>query len=209
MAEHYLKEWRVLRGLTLEALGKLVGTDKTQISKLQKRRHLTTTWMMRLAPPLGINPDDLMRAPNPDTVPNIDFPRARQIPAESKVMLPVYAAASAGRDGETIDLDHPVDETPCPPELIGVEGACGILISGSSMEPRYFDGEIVLIDPRKPLTPRKGVLVELDARSALIKFFVRWLPDRGIEVEQFNPAKNWKIPASEIVRVYRVVGLRE
>jgi transcriptional regulator with XRE-family HTH domain len=62
--KHYIREWRRYRGLSQPQLAGAVGTDKTQISKLENReRRLTTDWLQRLATALRCEPADLLRPP--------------------------------------------------------------------------------------------------------------------------------------------------
>lgn len=56
-----IKELRRLRGLTQDSLGKLVGTGRSQVVKLERgERRLTVEWMRRLARALECHPADLL-----------------------------------------------------------------------------------------------------------------------------------------------------
>jgi DNA-binding XRE family transcriptional regulator len=56
-----IKELRRMRGLTQDGLGKLVGTGRSQIVKLERgERRLTVEWMRRLARALECHPSDLL-----------------------------------------------------------------------------------------------------------------------------------------------------
>ncbi|WP_179954069.1 XRE family transcriptional regulator [Denitrobaculum tricleocarpae] len=56
-----IKELRRLRGLTQDNLGKLAGTGRSQIVKLERgERRLTVEWMRRLARALECHPADLL-----------------------------------------------------------------------------------------------------------------------------------------------------
>ena len=56
-----IKELRRLRGLTQDGLGRLVGTGRSQIVKLERgERRLTVEWMRRLAKALDCHPADLL-----------------------------------------------------------------------------------------------------------------------------------------------------
>lgn len=56
-----IKEHRAAAGLSLEAVAAKVGTDKSQIRRLEAgERRLTTDWMNRVAPALGVQPSDLL-----------------------------------------------------------------------------------------------------------------------------------------------------
>lgn len=56
-----IREYRKIRGLTLNQLAELVGTTNQQISHLEKgRRRLTLDWMERIAIALDCHPSDLI-----------------------------------------------------------------------------------------------------------------------------------------------------
>ena len=59
-----IKELREKAGLTLEQLAVGAGTSFQQVQRLEKgERRLTDVWMRRLAPPLGVRPEELMSGP--------------------------------------------------------------------------------------------------------------------------------------------------
>lgn len=61
MTDNRIREIRIDRGLSQQALADAVGTSKTQISKLEKsQRRLTDEWMRRLARALECHPAELM-----------------------------------------------------------------------------------------------------------------------------------------------------
>ncbi len=63
----YLAEWRRFRRMTQEKLAELAGTDKTQISRLERgERQMTVKWLSRLAPCLGCEEHDLLSPPTSD-----------------------------------------------------------------------------------------------------------------------------------------------
>lgn len=69
MSKNRIKEVRKSRGLTLQSLADMIGTDKSQINRLERgERRLTTEWLERLAGALGCTPADLLannKAPKP------------------------------------------------------------------------------------------------------------------------------------------------
>lgn len=59
-----LRDARVSAGLSQDALGRAVGSGRSTIVKLEKGDlPLTDAWAKRLAPPLGVRPDQLLPAP--------------------------------------------------------------------------------------------------------------------------------------------------
>jgi transcriptional regulator with XRE-family HTH domain len=65
---NHLKAWREHRGLTQDGLAQAAGTDKSQISKLEKgQRRLTQEWLTRLAQALRTSPAALLSPPGAAT----------------------------------------------------------------------------------------------------------------------------------------------
>ncbi len=210
--DHFLREWREARGLTLEQLGEAVHAHKSTISKLETgERRLNTDWMRRLAPPLSIKPTDLLRKPGPNEPvqhpTDADLGRAVQLPPDGPPVLPVYAAVEGGV-GDLLDLETVAERIPVPPVLRGVEGACGVFVTGDSMEDRYYAGEILYVHPRKPVRPGNFVVVELENREGMVKRFMGWSGD-VLELEQLNPRRRMKLPRAKVAGVYRIVGSQE
>jgi len=141
--------------------------------------------------------------------------------------LPIYGTAlGAAReiDGEaieqtTLNRAEVVHYAKRPVLLNGRASAYGLYVSGSSMEPRHRDGEIILADPKARLHSGDDVVVYLrpmnpdeddgeSARAVLVKRLVR-RTSGYVELEQYQPAKIFRIDMDEIVRVDRVIPLSE
>ncbi len=110
---------------------------------------------------------------------------------------------------------------PRPTVLNGQAYAYGLYVQGSSMAPRFEDGETVFVqDSRKGRPPRIGddvVLYLVDeevsgdddhAAAALVKRLVRRSAS-FVELQQFNPPYTFRIEASQIMRIDRVIPWSE
>lgn len=116
--------------------------------------------------------------------------------------------------GETIGY------LPRPAILNGVTAAYGLYVQGSSMAPRFDDGEVVFVtDSTKARPPKIGddVVVYLrdmerddglSAAAVLVKRLVRRTASYT-ELEQFNPGLTFKIEAEKILRIDRVIPWAE
>ncbi len=141
--------------------------------------------------------------------------------------LPIYGTAlGAARqvDGEaieqtTLNRAEVVNYAKRPVLLNGRADAYGLYVSGSSMEPRFDDGDMILIDPKGRVRNGDYVVVYLrplnpeeddgeSARAVLVKKLVR-RTSGYIELEQFQPATTFRVDAEEIVRVDRVIPWSE
>lgn len=215
---------RLLRekiGLTQQQLADAAGTSQPQIKRLEAGdRKLTKEWAVRLARPLNTTPEILLFG-EPDQItpvndnglpaqenPISDLPNAE---IRGKVeglgrKIPVFGQAVGGVDGEFLMNGTVLYEVMAPPVISHINNAYAVAVSGDSMSPRYEDGEICFIDPERRV--RKGDYVIAQIRYeehgpplAYVKKFIR---HNSIELvlEQFNPQKELRFPASSVVSVH-------
>ena len=92
---------------------------------------------------------------------------------------------------------------------MNVRNAFAVYVIGESMEPRYEQGDMILVHPTKPVKRDDDVLLcgaQGDGgRAALIKRLVRW-NEAAWTVKQYNPAKEYELPRSDWQLAYVVVG---
>lgn len=121
-----------------------------------------------------------------------------------------------GDEGETLEIeqilleaDHTLRLLARPPALLGAADAYAIYFQGSSMERRFYQGEIGVIDPRRPPSPGHVVLVQLSDGNgpgvihALVKELVR-VTSGYVELLQYNPEIRFRVPRERVVRMDRV-----
>lgn len=124
--------------------------------------------------------------------------------------IPVYGQAVAGLDGEFIMNGNVLFNAFAPPNVAAIANAYGVRVAGSSMEPRYEDGEVVFVDPTR--TPRRDDYVVVQVLNdddpttpwAYVKRFVRH-NNRELVLNQFNPQKELVFPHGQVVSVHVVV----
>ncbi len=119
--------------------------------------------------------------------------------------FPIYGSSQAGDHGQTVDYENAVEYRHRPPELIGVAGAWGMYVVGDSMEPRYFHGDRVHINPHKPVRAGRFVVVVRHDNTALVKQFLS-RSDNRVKLRQLNPRRDIEIPTSEIQGCFLIVG---
>jgi phage repressor protein C with HTH and peptisase S24 domain len=128
--------------------------------------------------------------------------------------IPVLGAGQGGSEGWFPWNGEIVDYVSRPPHLAGAIQAYAVYVVGSSMEPRYYAGELVHIHPGKPVTTGAFVLVQVrpetegEAPRAFMKRLVRRTATK-VTFEQFNPPKELDIKASDILSMHRIVGSAE
>ena len=127
---------------------------------------------------------------------------------DNKKTMPVYGQAVAGVDGEFVLNGNILYEIICPPQLCDIKNAYGVVVSGSSMEPRYFDGETVYINPMRRVRSGDFVVaqVQMDEFSlphAFVKRLVRH-NSQELVLEQYNPPKELVFPHDHVVSVHYI-----
>jgi SOS-response transcriptional repressor LexA len=119
--------------------------------------------------------------------------------------FPIYGSSQAGKEGQVVDYDHAVEYRHRPPELIGVTGAWGMYVVGDSMEPRYFHGDRVHVNPHKPVRAGRFVVVVKHDNTALVKQFVA-RSDSRYKLRQLNPKRDIEIATSDVQGCFLIVG---
>ena len=99
-----------------------------------------------------------------------------------------------------------------PANLAEVPTAYAVYMVGESMEPRYFAGEILCVNPNKPVSRGDWVVVHILARQegGDDEYYVKRYVKRDantLVLEQLNPnGEPIEFPAERVVSVHRIVG---
>lgn len=170
-----------------------------------------------------ITPD--MIAAAADRFPVVDpTPTLRGQPKD----IPVYTSAlaadmnfdDAGNGSEAVEMtvfamNEIVAHVRRPPGLDAARKVYAVLISGSSMEPRYRPGDPVFVDPQRPPSIGDDVIIQLHAKdesqevvTGLIKTLVR-RSSTYVELEQYHPPLRFRIEAEDMSSIHRVIPWRE
>jgi phage repressor protein C with HTH and peptisase S24 domain len=158
-----------------------------------------------LPPPLhgAFAPASSAPPPSPVPIPYSQEPRSRD--------LPVLGNAMGGPDGYFEMQGVVIEHVWRPPSLATVRNAFALYVIGSSMAPRYEEGELIYCHPGR--RPRIGdyVVVELapepgsDLIGATIGRFKRQTASH-VELEKLNPATTLRIAAAKVSRIHIIVG---
>jgi len=155
--------------------------------------------------------DGLGRPAAPAEPPLAAPPRNGELggPARFGARIPAYGQAVGGRDGEFILNGNRIVDVLAPPSLQGVPDAYAVYVVGDSMEPRYFAGEAVFVNPRLPVRRGDFVVAQIavadgEPPHAYIKRFVA-RDSRLLRLEQFNPRKTLEFPVRRVISVHRII----
>ncbi|ABS12950.1 helix-turn-helix domain-containing protein [Brucella anthropi] len=122
------------------------------------------------------------------------------------VMVPVYGQAVGGIDGQFLMNGTILYEVMAPPQIAEIAGAYGVQISGDSMFPRYEDGEVAFVDPRRRVKKGDYVVAQIqfdehEPPHAYVKRFVRHNAEELV-LSQFNPPKELTFDHDQVVSVH-------
>lgn len=127
----YLKEWRMVHGLTQTELAQRMGVSKSEISRLEGgNRKISISWLEGYSKALGIEREQLLTPPGVtvmkrETVMTVPNPAAEQAPARQA------APAQAGGGG------------------VGGVGEFGLSAAAPYIFAAMPNGELLLIDSSK------------------------------------------------------------
>lgn len=211
---------RSARDVSLAAIGK---PDLVRDIKREKRMP-TAPAMIALAGELETTVDWLLgRTENSDQpVSEVSF---REMPAAwrdpSAGGIPLLGTGycddlhiddeTGGFDVERVQIetDHVIRMLHRPAALWAAKDAYAIYFHGTSMEPRFYPGEIGIVDPRRPPGPGDFVVAQLSNGSddavmtVLVKQLVRQTSTH-VELAQFNPARSFSVPRRMVARLHRI-----
>lgn len=177
-------------------LAKHLGMDASYLGrKLTQRRSLTLTEADAVRSFLNGDEPDLVAAP----------PGGRRVPVYG------YAAMGSAGDGDTgeriaMGTGDIIDWTELPAGL-NPRGDCFVIHPiGSSMEPRIFEGEPLLVLVRQPPLRNGDALIEFNDGTGVVKSY-RGTREGRVWAHQFNPDGGRNYDAAMVRALHRVVRL--
>ena len=217
------KQLKVLRersGLSMREVAQSLGWALTRYQHYEdryRRRFLPVDMMRHIAAllaPKGVDPRAVLALSGVDagsgalaTLPPLPRPESMPQPHLGRD-LPVLGAVRGGAEGFYFNEGEAKEYVIRPTFLGGVANGFALFVEGDSMEPRYFAGEILYVNPNRPVSKNCFVAVELQDGRGMIKQFLRRSDDQ-IVLHQFNPTKDIKLSVEEVKHIYRIVGAGE
>lgn len=201
-----IKQARESRGWSQADLGRRIGISQPAIKKIEAGDTRQSKFLYRIATELGLDLDDLDPGV-PD--PTIPIPRSKLVGFDNN--FPVHASAEGGK-GQIIITSDAIDFMPRPAPLVHVKEAYGLIITGTSMEPEFRQGDIALVNPHLPQVAFESYIFyaekEGQARATIKE--LRRATETLWHVHQHNPPEGMKhdftLPKEEWRWAHRVVG---
>jgi len=195
-------------GWSQAQLGNRVGISQPAIKKIEAGDSRHSKFLPKIAQVLAIPLSDLDLSLSgvvaaPETAP------AARILGERN--FPVHASAEGG-PGQIIVSHEAVDFMARPAPLIHVRDSYGLLITGTSMEPEYRQGDTALVNPHLPVIQGEVYIFYAEKAGearATIKFLRRATADKWL-LSQHNPpdgmARDFTLTRREWQWAHRVIG---
>lgn len=217
-AARRLKELREQAGLTMRAVSEALGWSLTRYQHYEdryKRRFLPFELARDLEAifvPHGVESGSVLQLAGiePGAPTRAREAAARPVAAigQGQRDLPVAGSVRGDGDGFLFHAGAPTEFVERPANLRGVFNAFALYMDGDSMEPRYYAGELLYVNPNRPLTRHCFVAVELASGQGLIRQFLR-RSESELILHQFNPAKDLHLKSADVKRVCRIIGAAE
>ena len=143
-------------------------------------------------------------------------PETKDLPPPSTMPLdvPVYGTVVGGADGDFEMNGEVIDRVRRPAGLTNARNAFALYVVGTSMSPRYDEGDLIFVHPGRPPVTGSDVVIELHAKDefgrpkALLKTYRGKTPTLLL-LAQLNPASEIEIPLTEVKQVIRVLRTNE
>lgn len=197
-------------GKTQADLARYMGWSDATVSKLLNGpRHLKASeadrirQFLRLPDPNSAN-SSIMDVRRVDTTP--EFPSRLQMPRD----VPILGTAWGGESGDFTMNGETGDFARRPPRYTGRADVFALYVQGSSMEPRYFTGELILVEKQRPAQNGDHVVVELLPREdGVCEAYLKVLVARSgskVRLQQYNPPKIIEIDLAKVGQILRVLS---
>lgn len=202
----------------LSALSKAVGKNHAYLQQFIKRGvpvNLPELVRGKLSRVIGV-PEEVLRGQNVAAklpTPPTPVPRNAKVAAAVELgrgsTVPLMGQGKAGPDGRFVFNGQKIADILAPPSLARVQGAYAVYVIGDCMSPRYEAGEVVFVDPNRPVGRGHYVVAQIagqegDPPDGFIKRFVGF-DDRRLKLEQLNPRKTLTFPRGLVVSVHRII----
>lgn len=203
-----IKEYRKERSITMDEFAQLSGLSKGYISMLEKNENPrtklpimpTTKTLLAVSSALDISVSALMNMLNSKEEPQLDA-----IPVDNMVLIPVVGVVRAGYGGLAFDSDMGT-ETVDSRTLRGYDKSdfFYLKVKGDSMEPRLYEGDLVLVRKQTSIDSGSYGVVTIDDEEGVVKI-VEYDKDSITLISQNHNYPPRKFTGAEVERI-RVIG---
>lgn len=203
-----IKKYRESNNITMDDFSRLSGLSKGYISMLEKNENPrtklpimpTTKTLSSVAKVLGVSVSELM-----DSINGLKELPKDAIPVDKMVLVPVVGVVRAGYGGLAFESDMG-RETVDASVMRGYnhEDFFYLKVKGDSMEPRLYEGDLVLVRRQTSVDSGSYCVVTIDDEEGVVKI-VEYDKDSIILISQNHNYPPRKFVGAEVERI-RVIG---
>lgn len=125
--------------------------------------------------------------------------------------IPLFASV-VGEGGRVTVTTEIVEMLPCPHGIEGVRDVYALYVMGETMVPRFRQGEVVFVTPRRPARPGDDIVIVLKNESGETETHIKqYVGDRGNEIcaQQFNPPAELFFDRDQVIEMHRIAPLND
>lgn len=220
-------------GLTYEGAAKRSGLDRSYfktmfdrenssprgdtLRKIAKGLEVSEAWILTGVAQEEPTPDNQQNGSSPadakpmnSTVAAPILPQRHEMPNN----IPVMGTAAGSHIGGAFQFEGGViDYVRRPPALMGARDIYALFVEGSSMEPQFFPGDLIYINPHKP--PRIGDAIVVQTRissdrpmEATIGILIK-RTETHIVIRKHNPTAEVQLLRNGETMVHKILTMNE
>ncbi|KFL24951.1 hypothetical protein JP74_22000 [Devosia sp. 17-2-E-8] len=213
-----IRQARIAQGMSQAELGRRAGITQQALAGLESGRTSRSRHTPELAQALGMRLQDLTGEEQQE----IDFGAhgAQAAPAQAIDLsnlprdIPVLGQAIGGSTGDFTFNGQVIDYLRRPPGIATMKDVFGLYVTGTSMYPKFEEGEPIYVSASRPPAIGDYVVVELheagdgEGNAGFIKRLLKRTPTT-IKCEQFNPPMEIEYDREKVKALFRVIPLTE
>jgi transcriptional regulator with XRE-family HTH domain len=196
-------------GLSQADLARHLTLAPSAVSRmLRGERQMKLSEAVKVAQFLGVTQEEVLaHASDESAPPPAEHGRRGRPPRSTSSTLSVRqdAIPIRGITPAGTAANEPVGYTTRPSNLTGVRDAYAMYMVGEALSPRYEQGWLLHVNPHKPATRGRDVVVIKRDGVILIKQFVGW-EDDTLVLRQLHPSETTRLPRDEVVECHLIVG---
>jgi phage repressor protein C with HTH and peptisase S24 domain len=215
-ALEYLRYVLAETGLSPGALAKKVGvagsTFTRPLNANDYKFAISTTTLNKIEAATGMSYSEFVAKGAKHPTPNVSFPPRYEVLA-SEHGTPLMGQSVTGPNGRFLLNGQKIMELFTPPDLVGVKDAYAVQVYGTSMEPAFFAGQKVWLNPTAPVRAGDFVVVQIYTdEEDLFESYLKQFVSRSstiLRLRQFNPeegeSEELTFDAKKVFSVHKIV----
>lgn len=210
-------------GKSVQAVSKEADLDKETVRKLLKNPNQKPSFktVEGLARVLNVSENYILKGAQAldqetDTTTPDESASPAKAPSPSLMTLDVPVMGTAAGSllrGAFKVTEGPVDYVRRPPSLAGAADIYALYVAGSSMEPQFFPGELIYLNPHRPA--KQGDIVVVQSKSsdfsdteASLGIYLR-TTEHDVVIGKRNPQAEVRLPRELVTNIHRVLNINE